>query len=885
MTLMASDTKKSAALQEVEEFKLSVADDDFFLDTYWAGFDLFQRVCEHNDEPIVRWLNDWIIDRHNFHRWNKPDPMVIVGVQRQKTPEGRRKLNISRSHLMGNHPFVLKKHGGDCETAAEATNKYIQWLWPRLRDTSSQEYAWFESASELMHSGQKLILGCCGDDHCHGHWIAHLLNTGDWRRWDTIDVEDWCNRAIDLLSKNWHQFDAFDCTVEPVPADQWLKDPAIVTTKRGRLCNEYAVLESEAEFLNWDELNSNLKIRRLHCFTMVVLGAHGPDGARHLVEKETVESFLNTVAVIRETGDFPKTEQQKQQSAMDELIQEGASKAEIMRTAALKGVSNTYSLERYAEAAQAEKDAEEDILEAIDKLMDAGEVPEIRLEDYVPAKWIPGFRVLRDGLKFQDDVLVAVIVCCVGAMLPPTARIQAKSMEEKVILWMFLIGTSGVAKSVLIKLLCLTPLNFGVVPAVKVVNGKENDDFRKQKAEYHKEKSKWDKLKPEQKDGKVPPSPPEPCRKKNVIYTSPTTQGIRADLAEFGPIIPSLLAKDELSSWFKEMGSTARQTDMEFYLSAYDGSYSNEVFADARLSREVTEAALSVLGGTQPKVFLQYLEAGNANGFNARPLFFQVPRLARTLLDKLNADHDLTVYLGDLYEAAFRLGPIDPLLAYSEGFSHGEGRPVPDMDRKPKFWLSESATEKFVEVFNHLEEKSISAGSDEIEALWAKAPGQVLRVAAAIQFMRTYTGMEPPSDDWQPPDELLPHGFWRNLRQRFNYDESLVEDHVRKFHPRVSTETIILATRLVIAGKTQGVDLVERGKNPIQEMLRVFLAYTKKHTPKSSSKGVKLSTIRKNAWNGKARPSAPDIKQMAQLAKSQGLVVLVEGGTAVRSVR
>ena len=53
------------------------------------------------------------------------------------------------------------------------------------------------------------------------------------------------------------------------------------------------------------------------------------------------------------------------------------------------------------------------------------------------------------------------------------------------------------------------------------------------------------------------------------------------------------------------MGSTARQTDMEFYLSAYDGSYSNEVFADARLSREVTEASLSVLGGIQPKVFLQ----------------------------------------------------------------------------------------------------------------------------------------------------------------------------------------------------------------------------------------------------------------------------------------
>ena len=113
------------------------------------------------------------------------EPAVIVGLQREATPIGRRKLNISRSSSMGN-PFVLKKHGGDCETAEEATDKCIKWLWSRLRDTNSKEYAWFESASDLMHSGQKLILGCCGDDHCHGLWIAHLLQTGDWRRWDTL---------------------------------------------------------------------------------------------------------------------------------------------------------------------------------------------------------------------------------------------------------------------------------------------------------------------------------------------------------------------------------------------------------------------------------------------------------------------------------------------------------------------------------------------------------------------------------------------------------------------------------------------------------------------------------------------------------------------------
>ena len=240
------------------------------------------------------------------------------------------------------------------------------------------------------------------------------------------------------------------------------------------------------------------------------------------------------------------------------------------------------------------------------------------------------------------------------------------------------------------------------------------------------------------------------------------------------------------------------------------------MFADASKSREVKEGVLLGLGGTQPKVFLQYLEAGN--GFNSRPPFFQCPGLNAHRWTAKKADQQLLLYLGDLYGAAFRLGPIDPLLSHSQGFSNGEA-PVPDMTRAPKFWLSKEATERFVQVFEHLEDKSISAGSDEVEALWAKAPGQLLRWAAPLQFLRSYTGMEPPSDDWRPPDHLLPPGFWRNLRERFNHDESQIEDYVRKFYPRVSTETIELATKLVIAGKTQGVDLAERGKNPVREKL------------------------------------------------------------------
>ena len=59
---------------------------------------------------------------------------------------------------------------------------------------------------------------------------------------------------------------------------------------------------------------------------------------------------------------------------------------------------------------------------------------------------------------------MAVIVCCVGGV-SLTAASKPNPCGEVIL--DVPIGTSGVAKSVLIKLLCLTPLNFGVVPAVK----------------------------------------------------------------------------------------------------------------------------------------------------------------------------------------------------------------------------------------------------------------------------------------------------------------------------------------------------------------------------------------------------------------------------------
>ena len=262
MTQTAAEVSKAEILKTIESVKASLDGlhdyDPRFREVYQSCVLLTHQTIDIEDEPLVDWLEDFVFD----NEWALPqhEPEVIVGRQREATPKGRRKLNVSRSSSMGN-PFVLKEHGGDCETAEEATNKYIKWLWPRLRDTTSREYAWFEEQPERLCSGENLLLGCWRHDHCHGVWIAHLLNTGDWRRWDTIDVEDWCARAIELLAKNWQQFDAFDCTVEP--SSLAASDFAAVEAKPGRLHDKHAWLITEAEFLDWD--NPDPTIKRIYC--------------------------------------------------------------------------------------------------------------------------------------------------------------------------------------------------------------------------------------------------------------------------------------------------------------------------------------------------------------------------------------------------------------------------------------------------------------------------------------------------------------------------------------------------------------------------------------------------------------------------------------------
>ena len=418
------------------------------------------------------------------------------------------------------------------------------------------------------------------------------------------------------------------------------------------------------------------------------------------------------------------------------------------------------------------------------------------------------FRVLREGLKFSDEAIVMTVMAGVAAMLPPQVRIRGLSMEEIPTVWVFLIGSSGVGKSPLLRALINRPM----AKPIAFIDGWNDRDQEHQRAA---------------EDGQDLP----PFRKRNLIYTAPTTQGIRADLAEHGEDVPGLLVRDELNGWLKQMADEggAGVGDVEFWLSSYDGAYSNDVFADAKKSREVRAGKLGVIGGIQPKVFLEQLEAGNANGFNSRPLFVHLPD-RRTLVKGDEQTEQLSDRLGELYLAALQ-------------------------DSNNAFVLSAGAEQLFINLFDQLEDLSLQAGSEEVEALWAKGPGQVLRVAAAIHFIRVATDQE----------ELVERG----LVQRATV---------------VSERSLQLAANLVMAGKTRAVELHERASNPMLERADKLLEKARKKQGKAKGQGVALSAIRKS-WSSKDRPTLADLKQMAAMLNSRGLVQLLDGGDSIRVVR
>ncbi len=694
-----------------------------------------------------------------------------------------------------------------------------------------------------------------------------------------VDVDRWVKETTNLLRKGWQQYDRFrfrhDDDIDKYEPKPWHElgssDSESIESIDGDLASKATSLWMEFDellhvipqtrffevFTLWNELEQHIDpdgsiqlgrqdIRnQRRSEELKKLGKHR-EAALWLLPKDqwerpsecSLENWANIIKPFNRTEyDEPITEflaklqlarvgrvpwgttaekglklyQEDAHTKIRQLVDEGSSATEIQEliNQQPKGY-NQIGLAKFAEQCRLEIERRQDLTDALEDLLLRGEPPTIYLADYVPADWLPMFRVLQEGLKFSDEAIVMTVMAGVAAMLPPTLRIRGWSIVEIPAVWLFLIGVSGVAKSVLINML----INLPMTKPISTIDA-------------------WNKREIERRRIASEASEEVPAfRKRNLIYTAPSTQGIRADLAEQGDEVPGLLVRDELNGWLKQMADDggASVGDVEFWLSSYDGAYSNDVFADSKKSREVRCGKLSVIGGIQPRVFLEQLEAGNANGFNSRPLFVHLPRLKRELTQPDEQTDKLKDHIGDLYLAALE-------------------------ESTRLYLLSHEAEELFKNLFDQLEELSLQANSEEVEALWAKGPGQVLRVSAAVHFIRLATGQE----------ERVERGY---------VNKATV----------VSARSLQLATNLVMAGKTRAVQLQERAANPRLEQADRLLEMAKKRQGKFAKQGVSLSTLRKG-WPHRSRPTLEELRQIATMLQSRGLVQLLDGGKAIRVVR
>ena len=103
--------------------------------------------------------------------------------------------------------------------------------------------------------------------------------------------------------------------------------------------------------------------------------------------------------------------------------------------------------------------------------------------------------------------------------------------------------------------------------------------------------------------------------------------------------------------------------------------------------------------------------------------------------------------------------------------------------------------------------------------------------------------------------------------------------------PRISAETLQLAANLVMAGKVTGVQMHERSSNPMLARTDQMLDYARKRQGKSPAEGVGLAAIRKGAFRSGNRPTLEELKQLATVLQSRGVVQLLKGGKAIRVVR
>ena len=201
------------------------------------------------------------------------------------------------------------------------------------------------------------------------------------------------------------------------------------------------------------------------------------------------------------------------------------------------------------------------------------------------------------------DYMGCTLIYVTSIILGNCFSIKVKNgWNENPIVWMSLVGEAGVGKS---------PSIDRIIYPLKQANSKEIKKYLEQKKKYDEYSSLSKKEKEQQIEIKLP-------KKKQFIVDDVTLEAL-VDLMENSKNGIGLF-KDELSGWIKDMNKYREGSDMEFWLSSWNG---NSYFVNrlTRVGSFVEHPFVSILGGIQPEILnTMYDKEKKDNGFMDRML-------------------------------------------------------------------------------------------------------------------------------------------------------------------------------------------------------------------------------------------------------------------------
>ncbi len=206
---------------------------------------------------------------------------------------------------------------------------------------------------------------------------------------------------------------------------------------------------------------------------------------------------------------------------------------------------------------------------------------------------------LNTSVEYMGNTLVWLLSTVIGN----TIKVKVKNgWEESGIVWISLVGETGIGKS----------------PSIKIVRFPISNLNEERAEEYMKAKEEYDKYKhftAEDRKGEIEIKKPL----KNQFIVIDITMEALVDLHSDNKNGVGVL-KDELSGWIKDMNKYRAGSDKEFWLSSFNN---DSYMLNRKTSKDgfVKNLYIPVLGGIQPKILTEFnTDENKASGFTDRIL-------------------------------------------------------------------------------------------------------------------------------------------------------------------------------------------------------------------------------------------------------------------------